>query len=49
MGPCPGIGKGVLLDLSDMKTIHDIDTRNRAVRFEPGSGGAYGEYPIEPF
>ena len=32
-GSWPRDREGILLDLSDMKTIHDIDTRNRAVRF----------------
>ena len=30
----------ILIDLSEMKTIHNVDTRNRAVRFEPGVGWA---------
>jgi len=29
-----------LIDLSEMRAIHNIDTRNRAVRFEPGVGWA---------
>jgi len=30
----------ILIDLSEMRTIHNVDTRNRAVRFEPGVGWA---------
>lgn len=30
----------ILIDLSEMKTIHNVDTRNRAARFEPGVGWA---------
>ncbi len=36
----PTSGQALLIDLSEMRTIHNVDTRNRAVRFEPGVGWA---------
>ena len=36
----PTSGQAILIDLSEMRTIHNVDTRNRAVRFEPGVGWA---------
>ena len=36
----PTSKQALLIDLSEMRTIHNVDTRNRAVRFEPGVGWA---------